>query len=122
MARDDPETLLTAQFDGRGVDLVDPGQGGGFTNKPPLEALDARGRALDLDQDPFGVVADMTGELELSRQTVHERPEADPLDHAGHSDPVTHRKFRGDQGGHSVAVTLFRPRVTAASRCMRPKL
>ncbi len=103
------------------VDAVDPGQRRGFGAKAHLEAIHVFGAALDLHEHAVGVVANVTGQVEIGRQAVHERAKADALDHAGHPDPVSYPALRVRRRDHALN-TRFLPRVTAASRCMRPKL
>ena len=80
------------------------------------------GVPLDLDEDALCVIADVTRQAELGRQSVGVRPEPHPLDHAG--DPQPHAADGRDGHGHTghAVGPLRRPSVTAASRCMRPKL
>ena len=85
------------------------------------ERLDVGPAALDLDEHALGVVPDLAGQVELVRQAVHERPEPDALDDAGHPDPVPDDALGRGHHGHRLSAP-FRPSVTAASRCMRPKL
>jgi hypothetical protein len=49
------------------------------------------------------------------------RPEPDPLDQSGHAELEANRRPRRGHTGHA-GEPLRRPRVTAASRCIRPKL
>ena len=105
------------------VDAVDPGQRRGV-GRPARRSKrsTSAARALDLDEDAFGVVADVAGQAELGRQAVHERPEPDALDHAGHPDPVADDASRPRPATVMRLSAPFRPSVTAASRCIRPKL
>ena len=76
---------------------------------------------LDLDEDAVGVVADVAGQAERGGQAVDEGPEPDPLDQTGHPDAEADRRPRS-WPGRSAPSPLRRPSVTAASRCIRPKL
>ena len=78
-------------------------------------------RALDLDEDTPRVVADVAGQTELGGQAVHVGPEPDALDQAGHAEAEADRRLRRGHAGHA-GDPLRRPSVTAASRCIRPKL
>ena len=78
-------------------------------------------RALDLNEHALRVVADVAGELELCGQPVYVGPESDTLDQSGHTEAETHRRLGGGHAAH-VGDPLRRPNVTAASRCIRPKL
>ena len=97
--------------------------GGASATEARLELTDCAVRALDLDEDALGVVAHMPGQAEFGGQSVHERSETHSLDDAPHPDPAPHQRrgVRLGQRGHAVCL-LRRPRVTAASRCIRPKL
>ena len=91
LAFDDPKAIVVTGLDRRGVDTEDPGQGRGLCHQACLESVTAAHGALDLDDDTFGVVADVAGQAELGGQTVDERSEADALHHARYPDPVSHR-------------------------------
>ena len=94
--------------------------GASLTKRARNPSRVARGPS-DLDEDTLGVVAHVAGQVEPGGQAVHEGPEAHALDEAGHPDPEADRRPRGGQAGHA-GVPLRRPRLTAASRCIRPKL
>ncbi len=120
-ALDDAEPDLLRCRASHGVDTEDPGQRRRVGDQTRRESLDHVGRTLDLDEHALGVVADVPGETQLAGQAVHERSEAHPLDDPDHPDAAPHRGVRRGQRGHT-ASWLRRPRVTAASRCIRPKL
>ena len=59
------------------------------------EALERRGRSLDLGDDDPAVVSHVACELVAVRQGVNERPEPNPLNHPRHSHPTALRERRG---------------------------
>ncbi len=120
-ALDDAEAALVGGRALHCVDGEDLRQGRSLGDQPRPKALDGGGGPLHLHEHPFGVVSHVAGEPELRGEAVHEGPEPDPLDDADHPDPAAHRRSGGGHGGHAVSW-LRRPRVTAASRCIRPKL
>jgi hypothetical protein len=63
----------------------------------------------------------VAGQVKLAGQAIHEGTEADALDHSANPDAVPDRSARRCGRDHPVS-TRFAPRVTAASRCIRPKL
>ena len=85
------------------------------------ELVGRRAGPLDLDEHALGVVADVAGQTEPAGEAVHVGPEPDALDEAGHAEAEANQRPRRDYAGHA-GEPLRRPRVTAASRCIRPKL
>ena len=123
-ALDDVEPDARGRWARGRIDGGDPRQRGRLGDHSAQAFLD-RGRwPLDLHEDALGVVADVPGQPELVGQPAHEGPETDSLHDARYPDPSPYRGLRGGVSGlsgHGVGCRR-RPRVTAASRCIRPKL
>ena len=121
MALDDGESHAALRRHRTGAHLVDTGRTGRIRDEAADELLGRLLRTLDLDEYAPGVVADVAGELEFGGQPVDVGPEPDPLDQAGHPDSESDRRHRRGHAAHA-GDPLRRPSVTAASRCIRPKL
>ena len=96
------------------------GPGASATRRARNSSRAAAG-ALHLDEHTLAVVPHVARQAESSRQTVDVGPEPDPLDETGHAESEADRRPLRDQVGHAPGP-LRRPSVTAASRCIRPKL
>ena len=93
--------------------------GGASLTQARPEVLEGELVAFDLNEDAIAVVAHATGEGETGGQAVDEGAKTNTLDDTDHPDPMT--SLGGGQGRHACCV-LRCPRITAASRCIRPKL
>ena len=121
VALDDGETRLAGRCEVLALDRGDAGRPGRTGHQPGHELVCRRAVALDFDEHALGVVADVAGQAELGGEPVDVRPEPDPLDQPGHAETEANHCPRRGQAGHA-GEPLRRPRVTAASRCIRPKL
>ena len=121
VALDDHEAGVARHRDVLVHHAGDPGRARGIGDETGRELVDDRAGALDLDEDAGGVVADVPGQTELGGQAVHVGPEPHALDEAGHTEAEAFGRRRRGDAGHA-GDPLRRPRVTAASRCIRPKL
>ena len=119
VALGDAKPGLVPRRDRCGLDAEDPGQRWRLVAEARREPFEGGPVAFDLYEDPIPVVAHTAGEAETAGQAVHEGTKTDALDDATHPDPLTN--IGGGQRRHACCV-LRRPRVTAASRCIRPKL
>ena len=117
----DAEAVLIEEAEGADLDPLDEGHGRGLGHQAGLEPVHGVSRSLDLGEDPLGVVAHQAGEPEVGGQPVHVGPEPHPLDDPPHPDAVAHPTGGGAEHRHDDSAA-FRPRVTATSRCIRPKL
>ena len=83
--------MLRSQADKRqGLDRLDPGEGRGFVLQARPET---RNRLTEqIDGHALAVIVDRSGQAELCRQPVHERPEADALHDARHAQPGACRR------------------------------
>ena len=111
VALDDVEVALPHRDDRFRLDGVDAGERRSLDDESPLERGDPGRVALHLDEHAVGVVADVPAEMQSRGQAVHERPEADPLNHPAHADSMANGA-RVDR----VRRHAGRPSVTAASR------
>jgi hypothetical protein len=73
--------VLAEGVDRRRVNSGDAGHRRGVVNKAALETSHVRLRALDLDENTSGVIADVATQCKLRSEAVDERPEADTLHH-----------------------------------------
>ena len=121
VALDDGKTRLAGRCEVLALDRGDAGRPGRTGHQPGHELVCRRAVALDFDEHALGVVADVAGQAELGGEPVDVRPEPDPLDQPGHAETEANHRPRRGQAGHA-GEPLRRPRVTAASRCIRPKL
>ena len=121
LAFDDTKPGVANDRDLGRLDVEHPRQRRSLPDQPGVKPGDLEGAALDLDEYAVGVVADVSGEEQFVGQAMHKRTEPNPLYHTRDPDPVPDRPLRRRRGDHPVR-TCFLPRVTAASRCIRPKL
>ncbi len=119
-ARHDGEPAGAGDRDPLAPELVDAGGPGRLGHEAGQEFVERGQGPFDLGEDALGVVADVPGQAEAAGDAVHMGPEADALDQSGHAETEADRRRRG-QAGHAPGPPR-RPRVTAASRCIRPKL
>ncbi len=118
LALDDAEPARADHDDRLRLHRVDAGERRALGDQPSLERGHIRRVALDLDEHPVGVVADMAVEAEPCGQPVDVRPEAHALHDTTNPYPVANPRARPECRFHQAR----RPSVTAASRCSRPKL
>ena len=83
-AGNDAETGIAVRLDLADGHRVNARQCGRFGAETEEKRFDAVVRALDLDDDSIGVVADESGQAFLKREAVNEGAEADALHHTAH--------------------------------------
>src|SRR5215203_291465 len=99
---------------------LDHGEGRGLLQRAH-EAFELLRRALDLDADPFGVVAHEPGQPVSSRQGVDERTEAHPLNDATHGDLPPLPTRRPHRASGPLAGSAFGPWGRTRAPPIRPR-
>ncbi len=94
--RDDAKTRRRwSRGEAAAVQLRDPRQRRALAEEAPAELVALTLVAPDADQHPFGIVADVAVEPELTGQPPYRRPESHALDQAANADLLTRRCHAG---------------------------
>ena len=116
-AGEDAEAALARRRDVARPHRLDRRQRRRLLGEPAQEAVDRAVAALDLDEHAALVVEHEAREVELGREAVDERAEADPLDRP--LDPAPGRASRGLDAGCHAARGTRSPAPPGSAGCAR---